>query len=81
MAAPSSSSGPPWLVHFGPLRRLVVFLLGVATVVDALATTEQRVGELLVGLALLGIIPIDGLLDRLPLRPHRRNGDRSTPDR
>lgn len=47
-------------------RQVLVFLLGVAVIIDGLVTEGTHVSELLVGVFLLGLVPIDALLDRLP---------------
>jgi hypothetical protein len=50
----------------------VLFLLGVAVVIDALVKAGNNVGQLLVGALLVGIIPVDELMARVG----RRNGAR-----
>jgi hypothetical protein len=51
--------------HWAPIRRLVLFVLGVTTIVDALVGTPQHLGQLVVGAILVGIIPVDELLSAL----------------
>lgn len=63
-ARPDPLSAPLW----PGLRRLVLFVLGVAVIVDALAGAGQQLGQLLVGSLLIGIIPVDELLDRVGRR-------------
>ena len=47
----------------GPVRRFVVFVLGIAIVVDALTGSHANlIAELVVGAALLGVVPVDELL-------------------
>jgi hypothetical protein len=46
------------------LRRLVVFLLGVAVIVDALADGDH-LAQLIVGAVLIGIVPVDEFLSAL----------------
>jgi hypothetical protein len=49
-------------------RRLVLFGLGVGVVLDAIVTSGTHVAELWAGLALLGLVPLDAFLGRLPRR-------------
>jgi hypothetical protein len=52
----------------GLARRLVLNLLGVAVILDAVISTGTRTGELATGLILLGLVPIDVLVDRVTRR-------------
>ena len=70
MAQPSSKPDPLNAPLWPGLRRLTLFVLGVFVIVNGVATTGQNVGQLLVGSLLLGLIPVDELLNRLG----RRNG-------
>jgi hypothetical protein len=54
--------------RWGPVRRMVVFVLGIAVVIDAVLGTGNHIGELVIGAVLLGIIPVDELLDSLSRR-------------
>jgi hypothetical protein len=58
--------------RWGPVRRIVVFLLGITVVIDAVLGTGNHIGELVIGAVLLGIIPVDELLDSLS-RKFRRD--------
>lgn len=58
-----------WMV-FEVVRRVVVFLLGVAVVLEGLA--DESMPELLIGLVLVGLLPIDNLL---PWTRPRRGSD------
>jgi hypothetical protein len=49
---------------FARVRALVVFCLGVALVLDAVVQTGQTTPELVAGLVLLGIVPLDVFLAR-----------------
>lgn len=51
----------------GRARRLILFALGVAVIVDALADGEH-LGQLVVGLVLVGLVPVDDLLSRIGRR-------------
>jgi hypothetical protein len=74
MAPPGSSDlsappegrlgAPPW----PGLRRLVLFVLGVAVIVNGIATQGQNVGQLVIGVILVGVVPLDELLGRLGRR-------------
>lgn len=52
-------TGPPWWPTF---RRTVVFLLGCAVIIDALTQTTSSVGKLIIGLLMVGVLPVDDLL-------------------
>lgn len=43
-------------------RQFVIFLLGVAVILDALVAPGANIGELIVGLVLLGVVPLDNAL-------------------
>ena len=55
-------------------RQVIVFLLGCAVVIDGVVSEGTHVSELLVGVFMLGLVPIDAVLSRLPWA---RRGDRS----
>ena len=55
------------------LRRVVIFLLGVAVIIDALAEDRSVVAELVVGMILVGVLPLDDFM-QLAMRYSR--GDR-----
>ena len=50
--------GPPWWQF---LRRVVIFALGVAIIIDALWDQQYVVPELIVGLIMTGVLPLDDL--------------------
>jgi hypothetical protein len=56
-----------WLM----VRRLVTFVLGVAVIVDALWEKEDVVAELVIGLILVGVLPIEDLIRLLDRRGRR----------
>jgi hypothetical protein len=58
---------PGW---FALLRQVVVFLLGVGVILDAIWTAGTHVTELIAGLVLIGMVPLDSLMNRLP-RPRK----------
>jgi hypothetical protein len=62
-----STIAPVWLV-LG--RQTITFALGVAVIIDAVATQGTHNVEITDGLILLGIVPVDAFLSRLPF-PHR----------
>ena len=51
-------AGPLWQLF----RRVVIFLLGVAVIIDALWDQKFVVAELVVGLILVGILPLDDFM-------------------
>lgn len=53
-------------LSFAGLRRLVLFGLGVAVIIDAVVETPTHVGELATGLVLVGLVPVDEFLSRVP---------------
>jgi hypothetical protein len=64
--------GPRQLDHIGPIRRATYFLLGVAVILDGIIQTPTNLAELIVGLVLLGLIPVDGYVNWLQRPPGRR---------
>ena len=46
---------------FQAIRRVVVFLLGVLVILDALHNKTSPVAELVVGMILVGILPLEDL--------------------
>jgi hypothetical protein len=66
-------------VHFGPVRRLVMFLLGVAVIIDALTAPQNVIGELVVGMVLIGLVPIDEYIGVLNTRRRARPAPGSDP--
>lgn len=62
-----------WWLWF---RRIVTFLLGVAVIVDSLVEKDTAaVGKLIVGLILVGAMPIDDLVRIVVTRRRARNGN------
>lgn len=55
---------------FDLVRRLMVFLLGVAVILEAL--TDESMPELLIGMVMVGVLPIENLLQGWWRPPHRR---------
>ena len=66
MPGPAASTISWW----GMLRRVVIFLLGVAIIIDALWDKSFVIPELIIGMILVGILPLEDFV-RLVLR---RNG-------
>lgn len=62
----------PALPPFEQIRRVTVFLLGVVVILDGLTGPT---GELVIGLVLVGVLPIDDLLTRIT-GGHRKDGPR-----
>jgi hypothetical protein len=50
-----------WHGAFDWVRRVVVFVLGVAVIVDSLHNKTSPVAELVVGMIMVGILPLDDL--------------------
>ena len=48
--------------RFGAVRRVTVFLLGVAVIIEGLVSAQDRLLELLVGAVMVGVLPLDDLL-------------------
>jgi hypothetical protein len=61
--------------HFGRIRRIVTFLLGVTVIIDALTRNVHAVAEIFAGLLLLGVVPAEEWLNRWP-RYNHHNTDR-----
>lgn len=55
---------------FDLVRRLMVFLLGVAVILEALH--DESMPELLIGMVMVGVLPIENLLQPWWRAPHRR---------
>lgn len=54
-------------------RRLVLFVLGVAVIIDAVIAPGDQLGNLVVGVLLVGLVPVDEMLGRiLPSRRRAR---------
>jgi len=52
------------------IREATTFALGVAVILDALISEHWRTGELIAGLVMIGILPLDRLVAMLA----RKNG-------
>ena len=62
------------------VRRVVVFVLGVAVVVDALLDNDgATLGRLIVGLLMIGVLPIDYLVDIVHAARAPRGRERAEP--
>jgi hypothetical protein len=64
-------SQPPKLEHLAPwlifVRQIILFALGVFVILDSVLTPGTHITELIVGLLLLGIVPLDTLMTRIQL--------------
>ena len=67
-------ASPKWWYIF---RRVVIFFLGVAIIVDALVDDNPTAGELVIGVIMIGVLPLDDLAQLVPRRPSLRR-DRSS---
>jgi hypothetical protein len=57
-------------------RRVVIFLLGVVVIIDSLAEKQTAsVGKLVVGLIMVGALPLDDLVRLVARRPLSRTDD------
>ena len=61
-------------VVFTGIRRLVVFGLGCWTIGNALVNPEERVGQLIIGMILVGVLPVENVSSWFT----RRRGDNET---
>jgi hypothetical protein len=52
---------------FNVLRRVIVFSLGVVVILESLNDRDDAVAELVIGMVMVGILPLD---DFLPWRRH-----------
>lgn len=63
------------MIVFDFFRRIIVFLLGVIVILDGLYGTEESVPKLIIGMVMVGILPISDL----PFLHHRdeEHGEKS----
>lgn len=61
---------------FEGFRRITVFVLGVAVVLFALIDpdTPNTVAMLVIGMVMVGILPVENVIDLFPRRRDRRDG-------
>ena len=57
------------------VRRIVVFLLGVAIIIDALWDQDFVVPELIVGMIMVGVLPVDEFVKSFQTRRRRPSSD------
>jgi hypothetical protein len=62
---------PRWPYWWQFFRRVVIFLLGCAVIIDALWDQKFVGAELVVGLILVGVLPIDDFVALIARRRHR----------
>jgi hypothetical protein len=62
---------PEWWLW---IRRIVIFGLGSAVILDALITNTVSIGELVIGLIMIGVLPLDDLARYLQRKPPRGPG-------
>ena len=55
---------------FNGIRRVVVFSLGVLVIIESLNDRSDAVAELVIGMVLVGILPLE---DLLPWQRHKKN--------
>ena len=51
------------------LRRLVIFVLGVAVILEGLIRQHDEIALLVIGLVMVGVLPLDDLLRTVGARP------------
>lgn len=66
------------------VRRVVIFGLGVGVVLDALMADKTNLWELVVGMVLVGVLPLDDVVrylqQRAPTHDRRAEDRHETPD-
>ena len=64
---------PSWWLW---IRRVVIFGLGVGVVVDAVGADRVNIWELVIGMVLVGVLPLDDLARYLQRKsPSDKSGD------
>jgi heme/copper-type cytochrome/quinol oxidase subunit 3 len=53
-----------WPFWFTLMRQVVIFSLGVATIVYSIVNTQKNWAYVITGLFLLGLVPIENLMER-----------------
>jgi len=71
-------SGRGWDIFAG-IRRVVVFILGILIIVHGLLSPEHLLGELILGAVMIGVLPIEDVLQLRHLRL-TTNGKRQDKD-
>lgn len=56
------------------IRQVVIFLLGIALIIDVAINPAGRVVLIITGLILIGIVPIDRVLSKWADNTYRANG-------
>jgi hypothetical protein len=51
-----------WAKWWQAIREVVTFALGVAVILDSLISGDHSFGELIAGLVMIGILPLDRLI-------------------
>jgi hypothetical protein len=62
-----------WKIFDG-IRRIVVFLLGVLIILDSLRDSEAIIPELVIGMVMVGILPIENVVESWKPKRFRRHG-------
>jgi hypothetical protein len=62
--------------RFRLARQVTLFVLGVVVIVDGIAGSTKPVAEIVAGLVLVGLVPVDDLLSRLPTYRRRARPER-----
>ena len=69
VVAQSTPEPTEHVARFRLARQVVLFLLGVVVIIDGIVSSGTPVPEIVTGLVLIGLVPIDDLLSRLPKPP------------
>ena len=66
-------------VVFTFVRRLIVFGLGCWVIGNALVNPEERLGQLAVGMVMVGVLPIENIFSWRRVRSESLTGDAQKP--
>ena len=61
-----AQQGQDQVQRFRLARQVILFLLGVVVIVDGIVSSGTPVPEIVTGLVLIGLVPIDDLMSRIP---------------
>jgi hypothetical protein len=57
-----SNGPPPWPAWWWWVRRVTIFALGACVIVEGLVSAQDRIVELIAGLVMVGVLPLDDLV-------------------
>jgi uncharacterized membrane-anchored protein len=58
-------------VNWAAIRQTLLFILGIIVIIDALTQFHTTAAELIFGLILVGVVPIDFILSKNGKEKHR----------